>query len=368
MSISFNRQDAESVVRAAAAVDAEHVDPAWVEKVKRLSELCEEGGSRTHIAFLGTAMIAKSLRADVDLFAIKPKHAPGNPKAYSARSLCHGVLVPLAADLGVSIGVTGREPLNNQPYFRMSRLADDTPVRDRGRAAYDYMVRLVMELQVVPTLEQARAALAAFIAERRRHLARYSPPAGKVVISPEELREAVRALVQDDSEGGRRAQAVVAGLMDAFAGPERVVSGRINDPGRTYPGDVCVRAAAEVGGWEKAFEIRDKPVTMSDVQIFGNKCVSMGVHEAAVVAVAGGQAPLDHARLSEWSRELGIGMTLFESWNGIIDQALFWAGDSKPIAASRASRYIHERLIAVEASPRAVTLWARLTGRSAAGT
>ena len=90
--------------------------------------------------------------------------------------------------------------------------------------------------------------------------------------------------MQEGSEGGRLAQAVVAGLMDTFAGPERVESGRVNDPSRRHPGDVCVRAV-DADVWEKAFEIRDKPVSMSDVQIFGDKCVSMGAREAAVVAV-----------------------------------------------------------------------------------
>ena len=53
---------------------------------------------------------------------------------------------------------------------------------------------------------------------------------------------------------------MVAGLLDVFVGAERVESGRINDP----------------KVWEKAIEVRDKPVAASDVQIFGNKCVAMG--------------------------------------------------------------------------------------------
>ena len=363
MSIRFDKREAENVVGAAAGVEAEHVDQDWLEKVEKLSELCEAGGAMTHIAFLGTAMVAKALRADVDLFAIKPKHAPNNPKAYSARSLCHTVLVPLSADLGFSMGVTGREPLNNQPYFRMRKLGDDTPVRERGRKAFDFMVRLVMELQVLPTTADAQAALAAYIAARRAHQVRYAPPPGEIAISTEELCQAVRALVHDDSEGGRRAQAVVAGLMDALAGRDRVESGRINDPGRTHPGDVRVRAADDPGVWEKAFEVRDKPVSMSDVQVFGKKCLHMGAREAAVVAIGEGQGRLDHAKLSQWSHNLGIGVTLFESWGSIVEQALFWARDPKPDAARRVVENVHRRLIEVEASPAAVELWAKLTGR-----
>ena len=174
--------------------------------------------------------------------------------------------------------------------------------------------------------------------------------------------------MRDASENGRRAQAVVAGLMDAFAGPERVASGRVNDPSRRHPGDVCVRAIEDSETWEKAFEVRDKLVALSDVEIFGMKCLNMGVREAAVVAVADGQLPLDHRALSEWSAESGPDVTLFMSWESIVEQALFWCSDPKPVAARRAIEYIHERLIGVEASPMAVELWIRLTGRQGSRT
>ena len=362
MSIRIDKTQAAALVRTAATeVALGQLDSVWFKKVERLSQLCEAGVSKTHIAFLGTAMIAKAMRPDVDLFAIKPLHAPDNPNAFSARTLCHAVLVPLAADLAISIGVTGREPLNNQPYFRMTRLGDDTPVHQGGRAAFDYMIKLVEELQSLSTKEEARAALAAFIAERRRHQPRYTAGTGEPVITAGTLSTAIRALVQDNSESGRRAQAVVAGLMDAFAGPDRVASGRINDPSRGHPGDVCVRAVDDPDTWEKAFEVRDKPVTVSDVQIFGNKCIDMGVREAAIVAIADSQASLDDTKISEWADGLGLGVTLFTSWESVVDQVLFWAGEPKPTVARRAVGFIHDRLIAVEATPASVALWAQLT-------
>ena len=132
------------------------IDAGWESHVEHLSQLCKDGSSSTHIAFLGTAMLAKSMASAVDLFAIKPTHAVGNPNAYSARTLCHSVLVPLAAEFGISIGVTGREPLNNQPYFRMTRLGDATPVHSGGKAAFDYMVGLVKKLQDLKTVNEAR--------------------------------------------------------------------------------------------------------------------------------------------------------------------------------------------------------------------
>jgi hypothetical protein len=115
----INKNRAIAVFREEAEyAESGDLDALWVEKVEEFSRLCEESVSKTHIAFLGTAMLAKSVNHEADLFAIKPDHAPDNPLAFSARTLCHGIIVPLSAELGISIGVTGREPLNNQPYFR----------------------------------------------------------------------------------------------------------------------------------------------------------------------------------------------------------------------------------------------------------
>ena len=356
--MNIDKKVAASIVREEARKsESGQIDKDWLEKVERLSKLCQDGVSATHIAFLATAMLAKAVNHRADLFAIKPTHATDNPNAYSARSLCHGVLVPLAAELGFSLGVTGREPLNNQPYFRMTRLGDDTPVHSGGRAAFDYMVGLVRELNALKSEAPARDALCAFIAVRRRYQPRYADHEDGADLTPDQLVEAITRLVRENSEGGRRAQAVVAGLMDVFAGPERVESGRINDPSRKYPGDVCVRSEADPKVWEKAIEVRDKPVSSHDVQIFGKKCVDMAVREAAVVMVSDRQDRLDSDALTQWANGFGIGLTIFHGWNEFVDQVLFWSHQPKPVAANLAVGFIHQRLIAVEVSPAAVKLW-----------
>ena len=88
--------DAEAaiVLREEAAKDPLPVDDLWMRKVEHLSSLCQ-GKARTHIAFLGTAILAKAVDRRADLFAIKPEHAPDNPNAFSARILSENVLVPL---------------------------------------------------------------------------------------------------------------------------------------------------------------------------------------------------------------------------------------------------------------------------------
>ncbi len=327
--------------------------------------MCEEpGSSRTHIAFLGTSILARALDASADLRIIKPSHAPNNANAYSARGLCHGTLVPLSAELGFSLGVTGREPLNNQPYFRMIFLGDETPIRGKAKMAFDYMVSLVDELQIASP-DNAMRALRAFISVRRRYQRRYSQTRERASISRQKLITAIKQLLLEGSEGGRRAQAVVAGLLDIVEGAGRVESGRINDPSRHYPGDIAVLSGesleSDLRVYEKAFEVRDKPARFSDIALFGRTCMERGVREAAMVLVSGQQKRIDPFEILKWSATIGVSITIFWTWTQLVEQCLFWAPSPKPEAALLAVSTIRDRLIEVEASTESVERWEQLT-------
>lgn len=337
-----------------------NLNKKWLKKIQEFSDLCEAGGFKTHIAFLGTATLAKSIHSDIDLYAIKPTLDKKNSKAYSARTLCHNTLVPFAAEFGVDLGSSGREPLNNQPYFRMNKLTDDTPIHKKSRPAFNYMLSLIKELSELESTVEAKQTLAAFIHVRMKFQKKYELNNADVVVTPESLCKIIIDFVTIDSEGGRLAQAIVAGLVDVFAGEERVDSGRINDPSRRYPGDVCIRSEKVNSIIEKAFEVRDKPVKISDVHIFGKKCVDMNVREASVVMVSALQERLDKIKVSEWASQLGIGMTLFHGWSEFIEQVLFWSENSKPEAAIEAAKQIEKRLVQVEASEIAVKRWQQM--------
>ena len=110
----------------AAASRDQSVSAHWVSLIKSVVDACE-GGSRTHIAALGTALLAKATNLQVDVFALKVKG--GGEGAYSARSLAKEVLAADAPMLGLDLGVTGREPLNNQPYFRYDRIFPEMDVK-----------------------------------------------------------------------------------------------------------------------------------------------------------------------------------------------------------------------------------------------
>jgi SacI restriction endonuclease len=360
--VKLHKARAREILREQAArLASDKGDPAWIGKVEYLSQLCEKGAPKTHIAFLGTAVLAKALDLRADLYAIKPTRDRDNKQAFSARTLCHSALVPLAAELGISLGVTGREPLNNLPYMGMTRLDDGTPIHGGGRAVFDYMLDLVRELQALTSEDEALGALRAFIGVRMGYQPRYGASSGSTNIAAEGLTAAIQEFVRTDSEHGKRAQAIVAGLLDVFASPARVESGRINDPSRRYPGDVCVRSEADAEAWDMAFEVRDKPVAVSDVQIFGKKCVDMQVREAAMVMVNDRQPRLDVAQLTKWASGFGLGLTLFHGWHEFVNQVLFWSALPTIVGASQAVEFIHQRLITVEAAPESVALWSRLT-------
>lgn len=340
----------------AAKAAAGFVDQSWAKPIEALS-VAATGKSLTHIAFLGTAILARCVNQRVDVFAVKERAGEG---AYSARGLCHGVLVPNAPELDISLGVTGREPLNNQPYFRVERLTRDAPVRSTARGVLEMICDILDRLATASEAE-ARQALRGFIEVRRRHGSRYSRAIeDKVSISVDALVAAVEQLVEDASDGGRRAQAAVAGLMDVLYGRERVDARRVNDPSRSVPADVNVRRASG-DGWERAVEVRDKPVSREDLYVLVSKCVGGQVDEAVMVAVAPSKALSLMPEAQSWAAERGVTLTVFSDWSNLIRQALHWGARSTLVAASELPGLIEGRLIESEVPEQALELWRRLT-------
>jgi hypothetical protein len=253
------------------------------------------------------------------------------------------VLVPNAPELDINLGVTGREPLNNQPYFRILRVSRDIPIRSTARPVLNLLCDILDELQGASP-DDARQALRAFIQVRRKHGRRFSRAVDSTVrIGIEDLVLGIEQLVADASEGGRRAQGVVAALMDVFAGKARVDSRRVNDPSRTIPGDVNVHRVSGVG-WERVFEVRDKPVTREDLYLFVGKCVEDDVAQA-------------------WSAARGVALTLNTSWRELVTQALHWSSESSLQAASELPALIEERLIQLEVSAAGLEVWQSFVAR-----
>jgi hypothetical protein len=144
--------------------------------------------------------------------------------------------------------------------------------------------------------------------------------------------------------------------MDVFAGTGRVDSRRINDPSRTVPGDVNVRRLSGFG-WERVFEVRDKPVTREDLYLFVGKCVDEDVDEAVVFAVASPDAPQEVAEAQAWSASRGVALTLYTSWRELLTQVLHWSSEGSLKALGELPALVEARLIQLEVSGAGLEMW-----------
>lgn len=350
------RKAADILAREAGRAAADNAPLAWVERIRGFSRICKEADCQTHVAFLGTAILAKCVAPKVDPGAIKAKLG-GN--AYSARSLCHGVLVPASRELGFSLGVSGREPLNNQPYFRIERLGDGTPVHGRAAAAFALVEEMVRELSAVRSSDMLCSILRAYILVRREFNAVYKPLLSKGQMSV----PAFACFLEDfaagvDAEGGKVAQAVVKGVLSAGLSWAEVESGRINDPSRKTPGDVIARAPN--GKVAIAVEVRDKPVSESDILIFADECIAAGIGVCGVFAIAPNQGPLNMAKIADIEQQSGVLIRLFLSWRDLVEEVFAWGSIEGGTVTIKAIEAIHAAAIAVEVSERTVSFLVEL--------
>ena len=206
--------------------------------------------------------------------------------------------------------------------------------------------------------DEARKALRAFIHVRRKYSPSYANLEEDIRgLSTHNLCEIITRFVAENSEGGKRAQAVVAGLLDLFAGDLSVMSGRINDPDRHLPGDVGIKNKENPDSWEKVFEVRDKAVSNEDVYLFIQKAIENGVKEAAVLCAHASQTNLNTKEISDWASKRGVTVTFFLGWADLIEQVAFWSEPPQIENLKIAPKLIYKRLIEIEASEEAIKTW-----------
>ena len=340
----------------AKRAEAEPGSAAWAARLEELDRLC---GSiaRTHIAALGTAILAKAVDANVDVYALK--RTGGGPRAYVARALAKDVLAAHAPELEMDIGVYGREPLNNQPYFREKRIHREMPVKANARAALGYLVDCLDLLDRIETEEKAREVLRTYIRLRRQHFRRPTVAAAADAVTAEELATRIAAFTKSSSEGGKRAQAAAAGILQAAFGKDRVRTTRVNDPDRTLPGDVGV-VHAEGDGWLQVFEVRDKPVTEADLHHLLNKGVACGATRIGMVSVTAGQAAFGWEGPKAKAAANGVQLALYEGWASFLREVVFWSAGDVATLGQAAVAAIDEQLIWFDVHPDTLAAWRAL--------
>jgi hypothetical protein len=273
----------DSAIRLAES--GEELPEIWRQRVQRIAE----SPSKTYIAALGTALLAKATDERVDVLTIKSK---AGPDAYSMRGVVR-VLVSKAPLYGYHLGVTRREPLNNQPWFSADRVDRMENVRRDVQPFHRDMVRYLSDLNE-QSAEEAFRGLAAFLALRIEYAQDAASDLAQLRVGGverlEDLYEIVQMYVQADTEGGRKGQAVVAAALDVLH--RRVRLAAINDPTAV---DVAVEDAD--GRLVLGVEVKQKPVDEADALTIAAETARRGADKAMLVAIAPGQRPLDKERL-----------------------------------------------------------------------
>lgn len=349
MGIRISQADARQRLEEAyeLAVSDRPVPGRWTS----FAELIFAMAYKTYTPALGTVLLARATDDRIDPLSIKAEYGENT---YSLRTLGHEVLVPAARRLGFSIRNTGREPLNNQPFFRYDHMTVVERVRDR--AAYDRFVEGVSEVGSL-SRRQALVALAAFLrvaiahAEQRavRHL-------DEGTLSAEHVIKAVDRFLSDASELPRKVQALVAAAFDVTH--KDVRSRKLNDPSRDFPGDV---QAFDEGIPLLAAEARAKKVSATEVIGFVAACNQAGIDRAFMIVFSSSHTTLPATVLRDHALEShGVVLTIIERPEDLLFDVLGWSDLDLDVAVRRFSDSVVERLREIEATDASLDQWISL--------
>lgn len=359
MGITIDKRLARTRLEGAIAwaLSDKAVPEDWLNR----SLLVGEAPSRTYTPMLGTGLLARATDDRVDALALK--EASGE-NAYSARGLCHDVLVPAAVEFGFDIRNTGREPLNNQPFFRYDRV--DVAERVRFPEHHRYLVECLQEANKLSSGE-ALAALAAFL---RVCLQRASSAAESnlegVATGLRSIVSAAKDLLLEDAEGGKRAQAVVAAVFDVIYGPDRVRTLLVNDPSRHFPGDVQALDAS--GRAIVSAEVRAKAMSSTEVEQLARALARAGITRAMAVALASDQPKLPHVEIAErLATEYGVLTTIIDSVDDLLLNAFAWSTKPLPDVLAEFPGRVVARLQSIDADRSTVERWVKIIRASEDG-
>ncbi|WP_435271963.1 restriction endonuclease, SacI family [Streptomyces parvulus] len=149
------RQTLDEVFRQ--AMEATSLPESWLHLSRSLRQ---EEAPRTYTPALGTALLARTLDETVDPRSIKQQ--THNARSYSARTLCHRVLVPASVKLGFNLNTAGREPFNNQPFFRYDHW-DEIPRPEAEKGTHFDRVDKALRLLDRQDPQECKLALMAFL-------------------------------------------------------------------------------------------------------------------------------------------------------------------------------------------------------------
>lgn len=349
MPISIDYDVAEQIVLDALALanGTDRLPVEWISHARTVFGL----ESKTWTPAFATFLLAKATNDGIDTLSLKAEEGVSN--AYSARGLCHKILVPAAVKHGFSIRNTGREPLNNQPFFRYDRI--DKIDRVRNRADFEYFFDVAVSANGLSGPD-ALLALAAFL----RVSMEITAAARSVVVRTDGLtatgaRIASENFLRSDAQDRpQRLQAFAAACLDLIFADVR--TRRINDPSRDLPGDVHALLGTTVVA---AMEVRGKTVSDADLSSFARACDEAGIRRAVMFVDASGQAFLNPAAII---RDAGLAETqvvVFDSAAKLLEAVFLWASRPLSEAVAGFSKGLLVRLREIEGTTQTLQEWSR---------
>lgn len=328
----------------------ERLPVEWKNHAKAIFALDE----MTWTPAFATLLLAKAFNEDIDALSLKANAEPPNPYAYSARGLCHGVVVPAAVQHGFSIRNTGREPLNNSPFGSAARI-EEIGKRALNSSNFGDFLDVAQRANQL-TSGEALLALAAFL---REALAQAAAARSVVVkadgLTANGLRVAVEDFLRSDAQDRpKRLQAFAASCLNLLY--DEVISRRINDPSRDHPGDVQAVLGTSVS---VALEVRGKTVSPSDLTTFANSCENAGVSRAVMFVDAPQQIDLDlHASIRNQAHR-STQLSVYSSASHLLSSTLLWAKMPLESAVEQFSTGFLGRLREIEVRLPTLEEWSR---------
>lgn len=310
--------------------------------------------AKTYTPALGTALLARSVDSRIDPLSIKANYAANS---YSLRTLGHGVLVPSASEFGFSIRNTGREPLNNQPFFRYDHMSlIDRPLYKDEHRLFIEGINNILELDEQTALSALAAYLKVALGTQHKIETRFIETDLRDF---SQVFEIVRSFL-GDQDRPKRTQALVAGAFDVVFSDVR--TRRLNDPSRDFPGDIQVYLN------EKpilAVEVRAKSVPATEVARFVVECRNKNIERAVVVVIWPQHIPLPFEKLRDAAiDEHGILLNIIENEKDLIFDVFGWTDLDIIPALQRFTRSVLERLVQIEATSNSLHDWVSLVEKS----
>lgn len=271
--------------------------------------------------------------------------------------LGHQVLVPFAITNRIHLGARGREPWNNQPWFRYEVAEPSMRIAAKCRSAFEYLLTCFARVAEL-TDKEAFMGLAAFMHERQHAEAVYEQlQLGERPLALRGLVQVTEAFVNRDPEGGKRGQALTAAAFDLVF--SNVESGTVNDPSRHWPGDVKIFGDATEP--VQCCEVRQKAVSGTDVLIFCQSLQRLNVRRGVVVMLDLAQEPLDGLALVRQAEErFSVTLTLLTGVDELLRTATSWSNQPVDETLVELVERMSERLQEIEATPAGVTEWQQL--------